>query len=343
MCARKKTGTNHRPLRSLHLFAGVGGGALADIANGHEVVGFCEFDDDAKKVLAKWRPDLPIFPDVRELTGAQVEGVCGKIDLLCGGSPCQDLSSNGKRAGMMDGAKSSLIWHQVRLLKELSCDWMFWENVKGAVDAQNIKDFRVFLRMMADAGYGGAWGLFSSAHMGANHYRPRVWLLAKKGHPGFREIRFGSHPKRPYFSTPLAYDGDESHQPMPANLRRARVPITLQVFPTLKKGMTMEEIRAVVGDLRVNPEWLEQMLGFPRGHTDINNTAVEYGQTHAYPACRKHRPLPHEAPRVVPIGKEERATWAARVKQLGNCQDPQTAAKAFRLLKHAIESHVTLF
>lgn len=332
-----------RRMRSFHLFAGVGGGALADIANGHDVVGFCEFDEAAKKVLSKWRPDLPIFPDVRTLTGSEIERVCGKVDLLCGGSPCQDLSSNGKRKGMMEGEKSSLIWHQLRLLKELGCGYMFWENVRGAIDAKNKKDFDALLRMLAEAGYGGAWCVLTSAHMGANHVRPRVWLLAKKGHGGFHQINVGAYPKRNYFSTPLAYDGDDAHQPMPAHLRRACVPITVQVFPMIRKGMTMEEIRAHVGALRMNPEWGEQMVGFPVGHTDTTRADVDYTAPHKYPSCHRTRPHPHEAPRLVVVSKEQKAAWSARIKQIGNCQDPVVAAAAFNLLMRKINDRRTLF
>ena len=70
----------------------------------------------------------------------------GQIDLLVGGTPCQDLSVAGKRAGF-DGERSSLAIDFVRLAYESQCKWFVWENVPGVFSSNNWRDFATFLSL----------------------------------------------------------------------------------------------------------------------------------------------------------------------------------------------------
>lgn len=197
--------------KTLHLFAGAGGSALADMIRGRTPAAFCEIDPDCRNVLAKRFPDVPCFTDITTLTGDEVRATVGEIDVISGGSPCQDVSTAGKGKGFAEGARSSLIWHQLRLVAELRPQFMEWENVHGAVSQKHRPQFDAFLYELGQLGYGGAWCLLSAAQVGAPHLRKRVWLLAKRDTPGgFREIgtkHIPAWPAKVDAATPLKTGG----------------------------------------------------------------------------------------------------------------------------------------
>lgn len=96
--------------------------------------------------------------DICGMSGLQLERVC----LVVGGSPCQDLSVAGKRAGLA-GERSGLFMEQIRLIKELRARdkmegrtgddvfprFMLWENVCGATSSNGGEDFRAVLEETA--------------------------------------------------------------------------------------------------------------------------------------------------------------------------------------------------
>lgn len=109
-------------LRIGSLFSGVGGFDLGLERAGMRTVWFCEQDPFCRRVLAKHWPGVPCYPDVTQLTGPLA------IDVLAGGFPCQDVSNLGKRAGI-EGARSGLWSHFVRLVGELRPRYVIVENV----------------------------------------------------------------------------------------------------------------------------------------------------------------------------------------------------------------------
>ena len=113
-------------LRSFHLFAGAGGGILADLILGHGVIGACEIEKYPRDVLlARQRdgilPDFPIWDDVCTLDGKPWRG---SVDILCGGFPCQDISAAGKGAGIT-GERSGLWKEYARLIGEMRPQFVF--------------------------------------------------------------------------------------------------------------------------------------------------------------------------------------------------------------------------
>lgn len=80
----------------------------------------------------------------------------GGLDILAGGTPCQDVSNAGKRRGMQEGSgtRSSLAFEFVRLIRELRPRYVVWENVAGVLSDES---FPKFLRAIADCGYGVAY------------------------------------------------------------------------------------------------------------------------------------------------------------------------------------------
>jgi len=123
------------PSRVLSLFSGIGGLDLAlELAFGARAVGYCEADPFCAAVLAGRMAERalgegPIWSSVESLDGTAWRGV---VDCIAGGSPCQDLSVAGARAGL-DGDRSGLWWQQRRIIEEAQPAWVVWENVGGAI------------------------------------------------------------------------------------------------------------------------------------------------------------------------------------------------------------------
>ena len=90
-------------MKVLDLFSGIGGFSLGLEAAGFETAAFCEYDQEAQKVLRKNWPNVPIFSDVRTLTKQELQdnGI-QNIGLICGGYPCQPFSVAGERRGAED-------------------------------------------------------------------------------------------------------------------------------------------------------------------------------------------------------------------------------------------------
>ena len=120
---------NRTKLNTFHLFAGAGGGILADLLLGHNPIGACEIEPYPRNVLlARQRdghlPAFPIWDDVCTLDGKPWRG---SVDVLCGGWPCQDLSIAGKGKGI-EGSRSGLWSEYLRLILEIRPRIVFMEN-----------------------------------------------------------------------------------------------------------------------------------------------------------------------------------------------------------------------
>lgn len=176
-------------LKVLDLFSGIGGFSLGlERTGGFETVGFCEIDPHAKLILNKHWPDIPIYEDVSTL---QFEG---KIDVITGGFPCQDLSSAGKRKGIVDGERSSLWGEMLRLTSSLRPKYMLAENVTALLTGDNGRWFGKLLSDLASIGYDAEWHRISAADIGASHSRERVWIIAYPSEVRRAQSIFKRHP-----------------------------------------------------------------------------------------------------------------------------------------------------
>lgn len=139
-------------MRYLSLFSGIEAATVAWEDLGWEAVGFAEFEDFPKAVLAHHYPDVPDLGDVTKITKEMIIAL-GHIDIIVGGSPCQDLSVAGKRAGLKhdDGSttRSGLFDEQMRIFeiarKYCGARYCLWENVPGAFSSNNGNDFAYVL------------------------------------------------------------------------------------------------------------------------------------------------------------------------------------------------------
>jgi|TARA_Y100000034_G_scaffold46646_1_gene57448 DNA (cytosine-5)-methyltransferase 1 len=162
-------------LNTFHLFAGAGGGILADLLLGHNPIGACEIEKYPREVLlARQRdgylPEFPIWDDVCTLDGNHWKG---SVDVLCGGFPCQDISAAGKRAGIA-GERSGLWKEYARLIREMRPRFVFAENSP----LLRTRGLGVVLEDLAALGYHARWCVLGAGHVGAPHKRDRMWVLA---------------------------------------------------------------------------------------------------------------------------------------------------------------------
>ena len=158
----------------LDLFSGIGGFSLGLDRAGFKTVAFCEVDKKCQAVLKKHWPDVPIFDDVSNLRGEDIEET---IDVICGGFPCQDISLAGKGAGL-EGERSGLWTEFHRLIKEIKPKYAIIENVS----ALRSRGLDQVLRSLAEIGYDAEWHCITAASVGAPHRRDRIWIVAYPGH-----------------------------------------------------------------------------------------------------------------------------------------------------------------
>jgi DNA (cytosine-5)-methyltransferase 1 len=172
-------------MKVLSLFSGVGGFDLGLERAGMETVFQCEWDKHATKILERHWPDVPRWDDVSTLTGKHILAHAPVIDIVAWGSPCQDLSVAGKRAGL-DGSRSGLFHEGIRIIKELRKETnnvypriSLWENVYGALNSNKGADFGVILDEMAEAGsLVQEWRVLDAQYFGVPQRRRRVFLVS---------------------------------------------------------------------------------------------------------------------------------------------------------------------
>ena len=153
------------------LFSGIGGMDLGLERAGMRVEWQVEIDEYARRVLTKHWPHVPKYRDITAIDWATVP----RIDLLCGGFPCQDLSYAGKRAGLREGTRSGLWGEYLRAIRTLRPKYILVENVPGLLVNHALG--RV-LGDLAESGYDAEWDCIPASAIGAPHRRDRVWVTA---------------------------------------------------------------------------------------------------------------------------------------------------------------------
>lgn len=168
-------------MRVLSLFSGIGALDYGLQNAGFEIVGQCEIEEFPRRVLQKHWPNVPKFKDVQDVTAELVSERCGRIDLIAGGFPCQDISVAGHGQGI-SGARSGLYWQIHRLANEIQPAWLLLENVP----ALRTRGADEVLLSLAQIGY-VAWPFVVGAWaIGAPHKRQRVWIVAYRDEIGWQ-------------------------------------------------------------------------------------------------------------------------------------------------------------
>ena len=163
-------------MNELALFAGAGGGILGGHLLGWRTVAAVEIEDYPRRVLLQRQADgllprFPIWDDIRTFDGKPWRG---KVDVVSGGFPCQDLSSAGKGAGL-DGERSGLWREMARVICEVQPRYAFIENSPMLT----IRGLDRVLCDLAQMGFNARWGVVGAADVGAIHQRDRIWIVAE--------------------------------------------------------------------------------------------------------------------------------------------------------------------
>jgi DNA (cytosine-5)-methyltransferase 1 len=175
LLAVKANDSQKQTLYELHLFAGAGGGILGGLLLGHEPVCAVELEPAARKMLLQRQRDgvLPRFPIWDDVTTFDGNPWRGKVDVVCGGFPCQDISCAGKGEGL-NGARSGLWGEMRRIAGEIRPRYIFVENSPMLT----IRGLGRVLGDLAALGYNAAWGVLGANDAGGIHSRDRIWILA---------------------------------------------------------------------------------------------------------------------------------------------------------------------
>lgn len=167
-------------IKEFHLFAGIGGGIYGGQILGHKCCAGVEIDKYCINVLQQrqkdgWMEDFPIYTDIREINGKDISGT---FDVLCGGFPCQAFSY----AAHGNNKQEKNLWPEMRrVVIESDAPVVFGENVTiEAIDGAK-KD-------LEDLGYHVERCRLACMDIGADHKRPRFWLLAVKDQNVFKRI-----------------------------------------------------------------------------------------------------------------------------------------------------------
>lgn len=214
------------------LFDGSGGFPLGGLLAGIEPVWASEIEPFPIRVTTKRLPFMKHYGNVSEMDGGKIE----PVDIITFGSPCQDMSVAGKRAGL-DGSRSNLFYEAIRIVKEMRQKtngkyprYIVWENVPGAFSSNKGEDFRCVLEavcrvkddelsiprpakwpyagcIMGD-GFSVAWRQFDAQFWGVPQRRKRIYLVADFAGGSAGEILFESEGLSGY--TPQSFRSWES-------------------------------------------------------------------------------------------------------------------------------------
>lgn len=332
-------------MRQGSLFTGYGGLDMAVHQVLHaDTVWVSEIEPGACRVLEHRMPGVQNLGDVTRIDWSTVP----PVDVLTGGSPCQDLSTAGRRAGMTDGTRSNL-WVAMReAIAHLRPSLVVWENVRGAYQAVADSDvescpgcvgdrgskpvLRALGRVLGDLanlGYDAQWCGLRAADVGAPHGRFRVFVVAHPSGGGFDQ----------WWTAVAGCAAGSGQDGAPGRRGGARHGVDLLLpTPTSRdaKGHNQRhDTTCLLGAVDQTPDrfgryapaitrW-EHVLGRPvpspteigpRGGTRLNAAFVEWMMG-------------------LPEGWVTDVPWATRSQQLrmlGNGVVPQQAAKAIRVL-----------
>lgn len=284
------------------LFTGYGGLSLAlDILGPTRTAWVSETDRAASTVLAHRYPDAPNLGDVTRVDWAGVE----PVDVLTGGTPCQDLSEAGQRAGMRPGTRSGLWESMAHAIDHLQPALVVWENVRGALsgsaysrlesgpgrvgDGAGRPVLRALGRVLGDLatlGYDAQWTTLPASAVGAPHLRERVFVLAHRRGASADAARLISDRGRParrrrpepsdsgrLLPTPITEPDQHKSEGFRASLgERITVSGAGDTLARYRDALTMWE--HVLGRCapsptdemeRLSPEFVEWMMGLPAG------------------------------------------------------------------------------
>lgn len=313
-------------LRELALFAGAGGGILGGLLHGWRTVAAVEIEYYPRRVLLQRQADgiLPRFPIWDDVCTFDGKPWRGKVDVVSGGFPCQDISCAGKGEGIT-GSRSGLWGEMARIIREVGPRFVFVENSPMLT----VRGLGVVLGGLAEMGYDARWGVLGARDAGAPHKRDRIWIMADAKSAGAREDNGGI-----WEGAGRTGGGEESSK---------------AVADTLRQGLQGTEHGSVIDQKRRQEQngpvaergcsWWDQ------DPADVGNAQSLHGER---PECvsDRERDGQGEARGTGGSGSTKPAVGRVahgvahrvdRLKAIGNGQVPQCAALAWQILTDQTE------
>ncbi len=185
-------------MKTMHLFAGAGGGLLCDLILGHKPIVAVEWDAYCCRVLREraadgWFPSLHVWEgDVRLFDPSEY---AGRVEVVHAGFPCTDISRAGNQAGVGEGTRSGLYREVLRIADIVRPRYLYLENVSAILANEFLG---TVLGDLAARGYDARWTCLPASAAGAPHYRDRWWCIAERADAecvhsserrGFEEVR----------------------------------------------------------------------------------------------------------------------------------------------------------
>jgi len=172
-------------MNELHLFAGAGGGILGGLLLGHRPLCAVEIEEYPRKVLLQRQrdgilPKFPIWDDIRTFDGKPWKG---KVDVVCGGFPCQDLSIANPNGKGLEGSRSGLWAEMRRVIDEVQPEVVFVENSWRLVS----RGIGRIIRDLSEIGYLGRYSVLGGHETGSCSDGKRIWIYATKADSKRRE------------------------------------------------------------------------------------------------------------------------------------------------------------
>lgn len=155
--------------------SGISAPTVAMKPHGWKALCYAEIERFPSAVLKHHYPETENVGDFTQIGGTDYAA-----DALVGGTPCQDFSVAGLRAGL-DGKRGQLTIEYARLAARLRPRWLLWENVPGVLSADGGRAFGLFLWLLGQCGYGFAYRVFDAQYAGVPQRRRRVFLVGHLG------------------------------------------------------------------------------------------------------------------------------------------------------------------
>ena len=304
-------------MNELALFAGSGGGILGGHLLGWRTIAALEIEDYPRRVLLQRQADglLPRFPIWDDICTFDGKPWRGKVDVISGGFPCQDISAAGKGDGL-DGERSGLWTQMARVVSEVRPPFVFVENSPMLV----TRGLERVLGDLTSLGYDTRWTVMGAADVGAPHKRDRIWIVARQreflSHPQHDRIRWWEQQQESIKETPRKVTDpsiNRLHGQADQQIMESQGRAELQ----LGEPRDTDELANAQnkGDV-----WREWELGFAQQEHDSRGS-----QTDGRRQWWSVEP---------PVGRVAHgvANRVDRLKAVGNGQVPACAAAAWRLL-----------
>ena len=164
-------------MKFLDLFAGIGGFRFGMESAGHECIGFCEIDKFARasyKAIHNTKGEIELH-DITAVSDEFIRGI-GRVDIICGGFPCQAFSIAGNRRGFED-IRGTLFFEIARFASILRPKYLLLENVKGLLNHDGGATFETILGALDELGYNVEWQVLNSKDFGVPQNRERVLIV----------------------------------------------------------------------------------------------------------------------------------------------------------------------